>query len=390
MFRSIKSPDVIVVGGGVNGLSVADALTRQGARVTVLERGQCGREASWAGAGIVKSGSWHRRDALVQMQRDSVRAYESFAADLCERTGIDPEYHCCGSLELLLDEQQYRMAKSEFRAAAAFEADYGRRVIDLLTPEEARKREPAITDDLLGAKYDSTVGQIRNPRLLRALRQACAQGNVQIEEECEAKGLVTQNGRVTGVRTVRGVRTAERVVLAAGAWSSRMDAYLDSIMPTVPVRGQVVLLNAAVPAFSHVLERGRNYLVPRRDGHVVLGATQEPESGFDKTLTTGGVSHLLAMGLRLVPGLADSAVATMWAGLRPGTPDGRPYIGPVPGMEGLIAATGHFRCGLTLAPVTTRIVTDLILRGETAYDLSRCLPGRKLETAPQMSNAPGV
>jgi glycine oxidase len=379
MSRTIKHSDVIVVGGGIIGLSAADALAREGASVTVVERGQCGREASWAGAGIIQSGSWHRRDALVRMQRDSVRMYGAFAEDLRERTGTDPEYFCCGSLELLLEDQQFRMAKSEFKAAAAFEAEYGRPVIDLLTPEQARALEPAITNNLLGAKYGSTAGQVRSPRLLQALRQACVQGNVEILEECEAKGLVTQNGRATGVRTVRGVRGAGHIVLAAGAWSSRMDDYLASIMPTVPVRGQMVLLNAAAPPFSHVIERGRSYLVPRRDGYIILGATQEADAGFDKTMTAGGIGSLFTIGLRLVPSLAEAAVVSMWAGLRPGTPDGRPYIGPVPGMSGLIAATGHFRCGLTLAPVTARIVADLIIRGETAYDLSRCIPGRKIE-----------
>ncbi|HOA72453.1 MAG TPA: glycine oxidase ThiO [Phycisphaerae bacterium] len=374
-----QSSDVIVIGGGVIGLAIADRLARDGARVTLLERGQCGREASWAGAGIIQSGSWHRRDPLVQMQRDSVRDYANFTADLRERTGIDPEYECCGTMELLLEDQQYRMARSEFKAAAAYEKEYGRRVIELWTPEQARSFESAITTDLLGVKYDSTAGQVRSPRLLRALQQACIQSKVNIVEQCEVKGLIQEKDRVTGVRTVRGSQSAGHVVLAAGVWSARLDQYVAAVMPTIPVRGQMVLLNLPTPLFARVLERGRTYLVPRRDGHVLLGATQEPEAGFDKDLTAGGVAALMSMALRLVPGLKDATVATMWAGLRPGTPDSRPYIGPVPGMSGLIAATGHFRCGLTLAPTTARIVSDLILRGESPYDLARCLPGRPVE-----------
>lgn len=382
MSRINQNSDVIVIGGGVIGLSVADALGRAGLSVAVLERAQCGRESSWSGAGIIQSGSWHRQDSLVMMQREAVRTYGDFAADLRERTGIDAEYSCCGSMEILLEDQQFRMAKSEARVAVGYDAEYGRRVLELLNPEETRKREPAITSEQLGAKYDATTGQVRSPRLLAALHAACVREKVQIVEECEVKGLIAQNGRITGVRTVQGVRSAAHVVLAAGCWSSGLDDYLASIMPTVPVRGQVVLLKLPAPLFGHVIERGRSYLVPRRDGYIVVGATQEPEAGFDKINTAGGVGHLLEVGLRLVPGIAVATLEQMWSGLRPGTADGRPYIGPVPQMAGLIAATGHFRAGLTLAPVTARIVADLVVRGQTPYDLERCRPGRKLETRP--------
>jgi glycine oxidase len=308
-----------------------------------------------------------------------VRTYGEVTADLRERTGIDPEYALCGSLEILLEDQQFRMAKSEAKAAVAYQAEYGRAVVELLSPEHARQREPAITSELLGGKYDSTTGQVRSPRLLRALQAACARSKVEIVEDCEVKGLVRQNDRVTGVRTARGTRTAGNVVLAAGCWSSRVDEYLASTMPTLPVRGQIVLVRMPAPPISHILERGRSYLVPRQDGQIVLGATQEPEAGFEKATTAGGIGSLLAMGLRLLPGLADAILERTWAGLRPGTPDGRPYIGPVPAMAGLIAATGHFRCGLTLAPVTARIVADLVLRGNAPYDLSRCRPGRTFD-----------
>jgi glycine oxidase len=377
------SHDVVVIGGGVIGLAVADAVSRKGATVVVLERGVCGREASWAGAGIIQSGSWHRRDGLVQMQRDAVRMYETFAADLRDRTGIDPEFRRCGSLEIILEDQQLRMARSEVKVAAAFDQEYGRRVIELLAPQEACRREAAITTDLLAAKFCPLTGQVRSPRLLQALNESCRRGGVDIVEGCEARRIDLRGGRATAVQTAEKAYSAGHVVLAAGCWSSLLDERLATAMPVAPVRGQIALLSMATPIVEHVIERGRNYIVARRDGHVILGATQEPEAGFDNSVTVGGVAGLLDAGLRLVPGLADARLVQTWAGLRPGTPDGRPYIGFVPGFQGLVAATGHFRSGLTLAPMTARIVADLITEGRTSYDIARCMPGREVEGRPK-------
>jgi glycine oxidase len=150
-------------------------------------------------------------------------------------------------------------------------------------------------------------------------------------------------------------------------------------MPTHPVRGQVVLLDAsdvAAARFTSIVLRKDCYLVPRSDGLVLVGATVEQDSGFDRRTTAVGVNRLMQHALTLVPSLADAGVAALWAGLRPGTPDRRPYIGPVPGLDGLLAATGHYRTGLALAPITAEVVADFVLRGETERDLSLCRPGR--------------
>lgn len=381
---------MIVIGGGVIGLAVADALSREQVRVAVLERGICGQESSWAGAGIVQSGSWHRQDALVEMQREAVRTYDAFADDLRDRTGINPEFARCGSLELLLQDQQYRMARSEIKAATAFGKAYGHPVCQLLSPEEALQREEAITTDLLGAKYCPVSGQVRNPRLVQALAEACRRGGVEIVEGCGVTKLLVRAGKVVGVETEAGRREAGHVVLAAGCWSSLLDDELAATMPVVPVRGQMALLKFDEPIFNHVIERGRTYLVPRRDGHVLIGATQEPSAGYDKSVTVDGIAGLLNFGRRLVPRLGEAELVRTWAGLRPGTPDGRPYLGAVPDMPGLLAATGHFRSGLTLAPVTGRVLADLIVRGRTALDISRCLPGREVENRLKVPAASGV
>lgn len=373
--------EVIIIGGGVIGLSVADRLARDGVGVTLLERGVCGREASWASAGVLKPSNPNKRGPMQQLQRASLEMFPDYAADLRERTGIDPEYVRCGSMELVFDDQRYRMALSEQRAGArdGLLMPDGQPEWQVATPEEARRIEPCVSGDCLGVLLGRFSAQVRSPRLLRALIAVCRAGGVCLRENIRVNELVFEGDRVTGVATPDGPVTGDCIILCAGAWSSEIDARVGPQVPTYPVRGQVVLLDAADAAaarFRHIVDRKDCYLVPRSDGLVVVGATVEPEAGFDRRTTPAGVNRLMQDALTLVPGLGGAGVLALWAGLRPGTPDRRPYIGSVPGLEGLIAATGHYRTGLALAPITAQIVADFVARGTCDRDLSRCRPGR--------------
>jgi glycine oxidase len=377
MSQETRASDVIVIGGGVIGLSAAYELARAGLKVRVLEKGACGKEASWSGAGVLQCGSWHRRDPLVHLLRESLRLYRTFAPELLERTGIDPEFIQCGSFELLLDDQQYRMAASEVRAAGEYAAQWDSPVLELLTPEAAREREPNLAPELLGVKYSPVTCQVRNPRLIAALQRACLLEKIEIVEGCAVESLCREGSRVVGVNTTGGTFSSACVILAAGAWSALVDPQLREVTPVYPVRGQIVLLEMQPRPFTHIVERGKCYMVPRLDGRVVIGATEEHESGYSKRNTAEGVATLLTLAQRLVPLLARAELVTTWSGLRPGTPDRAPFIGPVPGHEGLIAATGHFRSGLILAPMTAKIVRELVTTGRTSHDLSRLAPGRE-------------
>lgn len=372
-----RSSDVIVIGGGVIGLSVADALAREGLSVTLLERGLCGREASWASVGLLKPSNPNRRGPMQKLQRASLEMMPDFCADLRERTGIDSQYDRCQSIELLFNDQRYRMALSEERAAPETPDD--RPEWQVFTPEQAREIEPCVSSDCLAALLCRVTAQVRNPRLLRALAAACKAGGVRLHENTPACELLIEDDRVTGVVTDRERFLANHVALCAGAWSSQIDQRLGNTVRTCPVRGQVVLLDtSACPeaCFTHVIDCQGCYLVPRRDSLVLVGSTVEPEAGFDCRNTPAAVSKLIQDALSLVPALAGAGVAALWAGLRPGTPDRRPYMGTVPGLDGLVAATGHYRTGLALAPITAEIVADLIVRGSSGRDLSLCLPGR--------------
>ena len=374
---SSSNAEVVVIGGGVVGLSVAWRLARRDLRVILLERGECGQESSWAAAGILAPGNPNFHGPMSEMHLESLDRYPDFAAELQETTGIDIEYERCGRIELCATDQRYRMGLSEVRAAAERKTPDGQAVLEMLTLEQAKEREPGIGCDAFGALYCRVTARIRNTRLLKALRRACELAGVEIREECSVEGLLVEGGRVKGIAAKDGPLESDRVVLAAGAWSSQLHPRLEEVGRVFPSKGQAVLLHMENPPLSGIIKRKHCYLIARRDGHIYLGSSDEPEAGFNKRPTATAMSELMSAALEMVPGAASASVVNMWAGLRPHTDDNRPMIGPVPGLEGLIAAYGHYKTGLIFAPLTPRIVCDLIIDGRTDYDLSRCIPGRR-------------
>jgi glycine oxidase len=372
-----RSSDVIVVGAGVVGLAVALRLRQAGAKVMLLERGVCGREASWAGAGIVAPANPHRKDSIYRMHCASLDAYPGFCAEVAELSGVDPEFVRCGGLDLLTTEQAVQMAGADARVTEGQTTDDGEPILETLTADEALELEPNVSSDWLGFAHCRRTAQVRNPRFLAATRLACERVGVEIFEGKKVRSVVVKKGRVTGAHCGDDAYSASHVVLCSGAWTSEIgDRRIGELMPIYPVRGQMVLVQTREKPIRRIITKRKNYLVCRQDGHLLIGATEERDSGFDKRTTAKGVNGLIESALAMVPVLAEASVAAMWAGLRPATPDLRPYLGPVPGFSGLIAAAGHFRSGLTLAPVTAEIVRDLVVSGRTKFDLRRCAPGR--------------
>ncbi|MCG3128428.1 MAG: Glycine oxidase [Phycisphaerae bacterium] len=355
------------------GLSAAMRLAQAGAAVAVLERGETGRESSWAGAGIIDAGSLARNDALARLRRTSVARYPDFIADVQRLSGLDVQFHVCGSLDLITDANQMNSARRE---AAVAERAGVTGALALLEGEALRTAAPYLARDVGAALRDARTAQVRNPRLMQALRVAAERLGADVRTDCEVTDLCVEGGRVSGVRCAAGRLSAPHVVLAAGAWSSGVGQHVAAFVDVRPVRGQIVLLQAPAPPFASVLMHGKRYLVPRCDGLVLIGSTEEPEAGFDKAATAAGVSSLLSAGLRFVPGLASAQVVQAWGGLRPGSRDGRPYLGIVEALPGLIVATGHFRGGVTLAPVTADVVAQLVQRGSSESDLEAFRPGR--------------
>jgi glycine oxidase len=346
-----KHPDVVVVGGGIVGLSCAYFLARDGLSVEVLDRGDLGKEASWAGAGIIPPGNPDRAATPIDQLRGIGSArFPAFSAELRELTGIDNGYRKCGGIELLQahDADVLTLWEDE---GLPFERLSGS---DL-------QREGLAAGRLTGEPYYlPTCAQVRNPWHLRALVAACERVGVRLRPHTPVTGWVTERQRAIGVQTDSNEAvSAGRVLLAAGAWSDGLLGPL-GVRPGVhPVRGQIVLFHNPRPRSERVLMLGKRYFVPRDDGRVLVGSTEEPEAGFERYATSAGVTELLAFATRVFPEWASAEVERCWAGLRPGSPDGLPFIGPVPGREGVFVAAGHFRAGVQLSIGTGQAVADV-------------------------------
>ena len=359
-----KPSDVVVVGGGVIGLSVAYACARDGLRVTLLERGGLGQEASWAGAGILPPGHHaSARSPYAALLGMSSEMYAELSDELRERTGIDNGYRRCGGLEIGFDDEDAHA----LRSAAGHHAKQGV-LWQELTPGEARELEPALLGPFQVAYHVPGMAQLRNPRHLKALAAVCAQHAAQLVTGAAVAGFEVEQDRVVGVRTSAGRCAAETTVVTAGAWSGGLLESLGVTLPVRPIRGQIALLATDTPQIQRVVMMGKRYLVPRPDGRVLAGSTEE-DVGFDKRPTCDGIRGLLDMAAEIAPVLAQARIERTWAGLRPGSADSRPYIGPVPGYRGILVATGHFRSGLQLAPATGLLVRQLIAGDPPAVPL---------------------
>jgi glycine oxidase len=348
--------DVVIIGGGVIGLSLAYELSGRGARVVVLDRGPLGQEASWAGAGILPPGNVQRaRDPLAALRARSVVLYEKWSEQLRDATGIDNGYRRSGGLEVALDDRDL----PGLRAAAEEWAAEGIQ-FEQMEPPAIRDLEPGLSDRVRLAYHLPEMAQVRNPRHLKALAIACASRGVELRAGVAVSGFEREGSCVKAARTVDGRVGGDAFVAASGAWTRALLADAGVTVRVKPIRGQIVLLTTTAPLLRRIVLEGPRYLVPRPDGRVLVGSTED-DAGFDKRPTPGGVQGLLDFAFRLVPSLRDAHFERAWAGLRPASADGLPYLGPAPGLQNLYVAAGHFRSGLQMSPATAVVMAQLIL-----------------------------
>ncbi len=366
-----SSGDIVIVGGGVIGLAIAYALAREGLRPTLLDRREPGREASWAGAGLIPpvadpgpAGAGASLGPSAALRAWSARLYPDWSAALHDETGIDPGYRRTGGVDVAWTEREddaLRSAAGQWRAEGI--------ACERIPPGDYARVEPALNPDLRSVYFLPDRAQVRNPRLLGALKEAAARRGAVLESHRAVRGFVVLGGRIAAVRTDSGDIPCGLAIMAAGAWSGGLLEPAGVRAPTPPIKGQIVLLRSDRPLLRRVVEHGKNYLVPRDDGRILVGATEE-DAGFDARPTAAAARDLLDEAIRLCPVLGDAELEATWAGLRPGSIDTRPYIGTAPGVVNLIVAAGHKRAGLQLAPATAELVVDLVLGRTPRLDLT--------------------
>jgi len=327
----------------------------------VYDRGEAGRGASWAAAGMLAAAveTEPGEEPLLPLALESQRLWPDFARELEAAAGVPVEYRDEGTMVLALN----RDDAAQLRHSYEFQKGLG---LDLewLTGAQAREREPHLKPGIAAAVWSPRDHQVENRLLGRALAEACRRAGVALHEYCPVREITVTGGRADGIVTAEGREAADAVVLAAGAWSREIGGIPAAQLPPVrPIKGQMLALqmDPAAPLLRHVIWLPRGYLVPRRDGRLLVGATVE-ERGFDTSLTAGGLLALIEGAWRAVPAIEELPIAETWVGFRPGSRDDAPMLGPG-GVDGLVVATGHHRNGILLTPITALAVAEVILTG---------------------------
>jgi len=374
MLKSRETAEVVIIGGGVIGLAVARALALRGVRdVLLIERGSLGAEASSAAAGMLapqaEANRAHEFFYLTCRSRDM---YPAFAAELLDETGIDIELETAGTLYLAFtDHDAVELQKRyEWQTKAGLP-------IEKLSAQAVTELEPAINEEARAALKFPLDTQVENRRLINALILANERIGVHLETGTAVTSLKIERDRITGIETSRGFISTDAVVIAGGAWSSLLGAG-DKALPQLrikPVRGQMLCFQPSLPLARHVVYSPRGYIVPRRDGRLLAGSTSE-HAGFEKQVTAAGVQQILAAALEISPRIASLPLTDAWAGLRPRAADTLPVLGPCAEIAGVYYATGHYRNGILLAPITGQLIAGAIIDKEFPAALEIFSPDR--------------
>jgi glycine oxidase len=349
--------DILVIGGGAIGLLTARELAGAGADVTLVEMGETGRESTWAGGGIISPlYPWRYSDSVTALSLWSQRKYPQLCDSLQAESSVDPEFIRSGLLTL--DPAEHAQALSWARTH--------RTRIEILDTTALLEIEPGIGPKAPSALWMPDIAQVRNPRLARAIRNSIEK-RVRIREQVEVIELLMSSERVVGARTRKGTIEADQVVVCTGAWTAKLLEQLEDKPKIEPVRGQMILFCAKPGQINHVVLYRDRYVIPRRDGRILIGSTLE-RKGFVKVTTAEAKEDLYRAAVEMFPLLKRTPIENHWAGLRPGSPSGIPYIGAHPSIEGLYFNAGHFRNGLVTGPASARLAAALLLGREPIVD----------------------
>lgn len=355
----INSTDITLIGGGVIGLLTAREFNKAGASVTVIDKNALGKESSWAGGGILLPlYPWRQNRAITQLVIKSLTHYPALASELSEDTGISPEWNPCGLLMTQNPDSSDAIAWCNRNHIVFREADQSVLAGFGTTPDNPL--------------WLPEIAQIRNPRLIKSLKQDLLQRGVQLVEHCEVAAVHLHHDRIVSLATNKGNLAVEQLVIAAGAWTPVLMKQLFPMIrqqsPAIsPVKGQMLLFAAEPGTLRSIVLEGDQYLIPRLDGHILAGSTVEADT-FEKTITADAKDQISQFAYRLFPALKNFPLVNHWSGIRPGTHNGVPYIDKHPEISNLSINAGHFRNGLAMAPASAQLMVDLILNRPTAVD----------------------
>ena len=378
----MKFYDAIIAGGGLIGGAIALELARNDLRVAIFDSQQPGREASWASAGILSPAPESPgMISLVPIGKASLAMYPEFIAQVEELSGMETGYRAKGTVEALFSQH----AREELNTIVALHRGLGL-TAEAISAKEARELEPALSEELEAAVLRPNEASVDNRSLATALLEAAKRLGAEIHAG-EAVQAIWQDGSRCRGAVVAGEKiSAQHTIVAAGSFSSQIGG-VEKLAPVRPAKGQMVSLRCAAAKIERVLWSERIYLVPRNDGRILCGATVE-HGGFDKTVTAAGMHANLDAAIELAPVLAGAGIEEQWAGLRPDSPDHLPILGPTD-VEGLMIATGHYRSGVLLTPITAKLIGEFILQKTPSVDWEKFSPLR-FQTAEETAKASGA
>lgn len=344
--------DAIIVGGGILGMLTARSLHEAGMKVMIIDQGELGKESTWSGGGILSPlYPWRYPAAISQLAQYGQQHYPTLCATVREETGIDPQWIRSG---LVFTGAQ------DYVAAQAWATQWGYDLQHLTSAEAMHMCEPQLADHFHQGMFMPDIAQVRNPRIADSLRTSLRLLPIEIAEHYPVSGLEVANGRVTGVSMGNEVFHANNVILTTGAWTSLFPEMQALNVNVRPVLGQMILFRGAKGLLKRIVLHDGTYLIPRQDGRILCGSTLEMR-GFDKQTTTEAYEALREKAYQMMPALRDLPINNHWAGLRPGSPDGVPYIDQHPDIAGLYVNAGHYRYGVTMGLASVDMLTDIML-----------------------------
>ena len=370
-----SSPDIIVIGGGVIGLSCAWRLSQQGAKVLILEQDGPIPGASQSSLGVLAYPTPLRQSPFLSLHRRSLDLFPHFTQELEQASNISIEYTHCGSLEILPTESQHEQAEKEVKVINAQRLKVnGEPAMELLSTRQAKQFERETISTEYGALLSRMTARITVEKLLLALRTACIKLGVEIKNGCHVSAICISRDRVRGISCGEVSMPCEKVLAATGVWTSQLHPLFKKYAHIQPVRGQAIMVQTERPLIRSIVKWNQKYIVPLTEHLYALGSTTEKESGFSTNNTPEGIQQILTATTQAVPALSGAGISKFWAALRPAALDSKPIVGKMPDVEGLFVASGHYKTGFGFAPLTSQAVAELMTSGESEFELACLLP----------------